>query len=459
VLGFIVFTAVCLHKIYDVLRWKDTTGGYLSSISQLYATDEDLMDLVFVGSSHCYQGIYPELLWEEKGIAGFDLAVSAQDRSSAYYQLKELLKTQRPKVVVVDIYGICYEEHLVESNVYRNYLSMKTSPNSLSHVLSYGEWEKQKELLARWPIIHTRYRELKEYDFLPYEPSITGRGSLITWKTYPVEADNAVNLCETIEPLNEKNREWVQDMIALSKQEDFALVFSLIPWKRGDDKQAILNGFKEYIEKEDVVFLDFTALLKELDLNPETDWADPEHLNARGAGKLTHYLGEYLSAHYELPDRRGDSRYDRWDQAWERYHQIDMLNQLSTAAYLEDYILLLTQVPRITCILNLEGAYADSASGIYTYASGFGMEYEDYLRGGKWIYRNGQLTKLCENEPGSESVYDLNDMDVLKVCFSEDFAQDNILINETPYGLTWGGLQIILYDDIEKKVVDIKDIH
>ena len=84
VLGFIVLTAVCLHKIYDVLRWKDTTGGYLSSIDQLYNTDEGLIDLVFMGSSHCYYGIYPELLWEEKGIAGFDLAVSAQDKDSTY---------------------------------------------------------------------------------------------------------------------------------------------------------------------------------------------------------------------------------------------------------------------------------------------------------------------------------------------------------------------------------------
>lgn len=81
VLGFFLLTAACLHKIYDVLRWKDTTGGYLSSIDQLYNTGPGLIDLVFVGSSHCYHGIYPELLWEEKGIAGFDLAVSAQSSS------------------------------------------------------------------------------------------------------------------------------------------------------------------------------------------------------------------------------------------------------------------------------------------------------------------------------------------------------------------------------------------
>lgn len=459
VLGFIALTVACLHKIYDILRWKDTTGGYLSSIEQLYNTDEDLIDLVFLGSSHCYCGIYPELLWEEKGIAGFDLAVSAQDRDSAYYQLKELLKTQHPQVVVVDIYGICFEKHLVESNVYRNYLSMKTSLNSVAHIMAYAEREKRKELLAKWPIVHTRYSELKEFDFVPYEPSIIGRGSLITWNIFAVEEDNGVNRCETVQPLNDKNREWVQKLIALSEEEDFELIFSLIPWKREDETQAIINGFKEYIKGQEIAFVDFTELAEKLDICSATDWADPEHLNARGAQKLTRYLGEYITAKLEFPDRRGDARYHQWDEALERYHQLEMLDQLGHTADMEEYISILAEIPRITCILSLEGTYADSSTGIYTYASGFHMDYQDYLRGGKWLYQDGELAKICENVPGSEFICDLNEIDTLKVCYRENYAKDNILIDGVSYGNTWGGLQIIIYDNIEKKVVLVKEIH
>lgn len=459
VLGFIVITLVGVHKIYGVFRWKDTTGGYLSSIDQLYNTKENLIDLVFVGSSHCYHGIYPELLWEEKGIAGFDLAVSAQDRDSAYYQLKELFKTQHPKVVMVDIYGICYEKHQVESNVYRNYLSMKTSMNSIAHIMTYGEQEKRKELLARWPIVHTRYRELKEYDFLSYEPSVIGRGSLITWNTSVVEEDNGVNRCETVQPLNAKNQEWVQKMIALSEEEDFELVFTLIPWKREDEKQAIINGFKEYIKGQEITFIDFAELTEELNICSETDWADAEHLNAWGAQKLTRYLGEYLTAEYGLSDRRGEAEYHLWEEASERYHQLEMLYQLNNTMDMEEYISILTKTPRIICILSLEGAYADSPTGIYTYASGFHMDYQDYLQGGKWLYQDGQLVKICENIPGNEYICDLNEADTLKVCFEENFAADNILIDGTSYGNTWDGLLMVIYDNIEKKVVVVKEIH
>ena len=89
--------AICVWRVYKVLSWKDTTGGYLSSLSQMYHTDDDLMDVVFLGSSHCYCGIYPCYLWRDHSMAAFDMAVSGQDKNSTYHVLKETLKTQSPR--------------------------------------------------------------------------------------------------------------------------------------------------------------------------------------------------------------------------------------------------------------------------------------------------------------------------------------------------------------------------
>ena len=64
--GLLVWVA---SRVYNVLSWKDTTGDYLSSTSQLYHTPENTIDVVFMGSSHCYCGVYPAYLWRDKGIA------------------------------------------------------------------------------------------------------------------------------------------------------------------------------------------------------------------------------------------------------------------------------------------------------------------------------------------------------------------------------------------------------
>ena len=94
---YILFAALVIGAVailYNVLSWKDTNGNYMSTTKQLYETDDNLIDVVFMGSSHCYCGIYPAVLWEDAGIAAFDMSTSGQDRNSTYHMLAELLKTQ-----------------------------------------------------------------------------------------------------------------------------------------------------------------------------------------------------------------------------------------------------------------------------------------------------------------------------------------------------------------------------
>lgn len=159
-LVFLVLNCIVFIAIYRVLSWKDTTGEYLSSTQQLYATDENLMDVVFMGSSHCYCAVNPSRLWEDYGMPAFDMAISGADKESTYYSLVELLKTQSPKVVCIDLYGLLYEGYAVKGNEYRNLLAMEPSVNSSELIKAAASKEEQLDYLFRWPIIHTRYSDL-----------------------------------------------------------------------------------------------------------------------------------------------------------------------------------------------------------------------------------------------------------------------------------------------------------
>ncbi|MCR5310799.1 MAG: hypothetical protein K6E32_05200, partial [Lachnospiraceae bacterium] len=231
-----VFTAVLFCAVlytYNVLRWKDTTGDYLSSLEQLKNTPKNSIDVVFVGSSHVYCDIYPCFLWEKFGIAAFDMSVSGQDKDSSYYQLKNLLKTQRPKVVCVDVFGLTFEKHAVEGNLYRNMLALKTSSDSVRLVNDYfeGDTDTDKgDFYFRWPIVHTRYRELKRYDFAEYIPNRYLRGEGIYFnigEAYAAPAaDDAFAPCE----LSQKNQKWLERLYDLSQKEGFSLVFTALPF-------------------------------------------------------------------------------------------------------------------------------------------------------------------------------------------------------------------------------------
>ena len=50
---FVLLLGLILRHTYSVLSWKDTADNYLSSVQQLYHTQEQTMDVVYEGSSHC----------------------------------------------------------------------------------------------------------------------------------------------------------------------------------------------------------------------------------------------------------------------------------------------------------------------------------------------------------------------------------------------------------------------
>jgi hypothetical protein len=51
-----------------------------------------------------------------------------------------------------------------------------------------------------------------------------------------------------------------------------------------------------------------------MDLDFETDFNDPSHLNYDGSCKFTDYLAGEIVRQFDIPDRRGCEGYESWDQ-------------------------------------------------------------------------------------------------------------------------------------------------
>lgn len=447
-LGLVVFV------VYDVLKWKDTTGDYLSSVEQLYATEDDLIDVVFVGSSHCYCGIYPSVLWQQYGIAAFDMSVSSQDKNSSFHDLVELYKTQSPSVIFVDLHALTYDKHLVEANVYRNYLSLRTSPNSVALVNAYIDQEERGSFYLRFPIIHTRYRELKKYDFLQYPPNTFGRGELyISEKLGTSWADSAALNDRTVGELSDLNRQWLLDLIELAEEHGTAIEFMVLPYARSPFQQEIFNAAQEVLNELQYSYTDFNQLLDELGLDLANDYVDPEHMNAYGARKVSEYLGRTIAAEYDLPDHREDERYWQWDAdcRWCENNGLSIwLSGISNPVYYASGIKRYTD--GIT-LVSLDGDYLDSETDYFEILKPLGMRYEEYLAGGKWIYRDGALEKIAENVMGAEEVYyDLGWYDTVKLTYVGPLSPENIMIDREPYQSA-SPLTFITYDAVLEKVV------
>ncbi|MCR5249851.1 MAG: hypothetical protein K6E50_04530 [Lachnospiraceae bacterium] len=457
---FLLITVLWLGKVYDVLRWKDTHGDYLSSVSELAETPKDSIDVVFVGSSHVYAGIYPSYLWTNYGIAAFDLAISGMDRDSAYYYLKHMFKTQSPKVAVVDVFPLTYEKHAVPGNIYRNYLSLPYSVDTLPALESYAAKdptvsENMLDYLARWPIIHTRYRELQRRDFVNDEANLYARGEYLNWES---------NKAETIDPgepdpllKNEDQEKWLKELKALCDANDCRLILMALPFLPYDDDQRYIDYAGTFAQENGIDFYDFNRKIKELDLNYESDFYDDSHLNAYGAKKVSLFFGKEFSERFGMSDHRGDAAYALWEQDLRYYEHRRDGDSLAIAEDLPAVTELLSRMPEVTAVISLEGSY-ENADFYESLRLLPGMTEEDYRAGGKWLWENGSLSRIMANDPAAPAyVKDLDPYATLRVQYTADFTPGNIRLGSGELSNKSGELRIIVYDSFLHNFLTVRE--
>ena len=109
------------------------------------------------------------------------------------------------------------------------------------------------------------------------------------------------------------------------------------PYAMEEEARLQYNYLIGAIEEEGYPVLDFNAHIETIGLDFSTDFYDyGSHVNALGEGKCTAFLGEYLSQHYDLADRRGQEGYESWDDAWALYQTQQAEAEASCLADIEN---------------------------------------------------------------------------------------------------------------------------
>lgn len=315
-LGFSFLLVIVLFLTFRILAWKDTTGDYISSIEQLKNTKKNTVDVVFLGSSHVYCGVAPHILWQEFGIPAFDMSVSGMDKYSEYYYTEYFLKFQKPKLICIDTFSLTFDRGDVLANEYRNMLSMPSSLTQFKLVDDYVE-DKEKALSykLKWPIVHTRYKELGRKDFISPVFNRVGKGENLTPIGEAKEGSNYTANTDIEEPVtvSAENKKLLDKYISLSKKTGIPILFFSVPYEMTAERASITLGIEEYLKGVDGIF--FMNGSKEVGdlLGIYEDFYDRSHLNYSGALKFTSWLGNYLTELVVLENHSGDVNYSGWD--------------------------------------------------------------------------------------------------------------------------------------------------
>ncbi len=79
-----------IHK--NSLKWNDIHKN------------QNTYDLITIGASRAYRSFNPNILDSKLNLNSYNMGTSAQDIAESYYTLKEILKYQKPKFVILDLF-------------------------------------------------------------------------------------------------------------------------------------------------------------------------------------------------------------------------------------------------------------------------------------------------------------------------------------------------------------------
>ncbi|MBR2794627.1 MAG: hypothetical protein IKE16_08275, partial [Solobacterium sp.] len=289
-----------------IFKYEDGT----IPMNTYYDLPEDTVDVLFAGSSHVGMNVNTQLLFEDYGIAGYKCWASIQPIWITYHYLVEALKTQTPKVVVVDAHGALfdyeYSDYVVQT---KNLLGMRFSQNKIDMVKAGSPRDSWFNMLAGLPTYHSRYGELNEMDFefFPWNTHTDFR----TLANYNLETVFSFDIIsptasEGTSPLSEKGELYLRKIIDLCNEKGIPLELVSCPYQLSTEEQRRFRTVRAIADEyPSVHFTNFNENYRKYGIDPKKDYLDPGHFNKYGLPKYAAAIAELLSR-YQLPDRRND---------------------------------------------------------------------------------------------------------------------------------------------------------
>ncbi|MCH5345282.1 MAG: hypothetical protein J1E64_14740 [Acetatifactor sp.] len=347
----VCLTVCFLSNLTDLMERKASRIQY----SDFFDQEEDF-DVLFVGTSHVMNGVFPMELWDDYGIISYNFGGHANRLPTTYWVMQNALEHTTPKVVVIDCLYLSRNEKCSEafSNMH---LSFDAFPLNMTKIkatwdllddpvtkealengtrIEYDEPRTRIGLLWDYSVYHSRWTEIGQGDFKPsqsYEKGAESRISVARGNPNKISSEQKMELGTTGE-------QYLRKMIEDCQDREIEVLLIYLPFPASEEEQKEANYVYDIAEEYGVNYINFL----DMDLiNYETDLYDlGSHLNPSGARKVSDHLGEYLISNYDISDQRNNEDYSFWYEDYEEYNKMKDRNIVECSS-IEEYLMLLSR--------------------------------------------------------------------------------------------------------------------
>lgn len=316
-----------------------------------FLSEPEDVDVLFIGDSLVVNGVFPMELWQDYGIAAYNLASYGNTLPVTYWTLMNALEAASPRLVVVGVKDVekSYKLSGSSSDVHT---ALDCYPLSLTKLRAVNDLmddpyavddsgvryaDMKGEYLFTLGKYHSRWSELSTSDFGGYalnrqKGAETGTG---------VADARDYDLIDEEQAAEEGGWGYVYLRRILGECADRGMEVLLVhlPYIASEEEQMAANAVRYIAEEYGVGYIDFVSQDDTVDY--AVDCMDARaHLNASGARKVTDYLGRYIAEHYDVEDRRGQAGWLDWDEELAVYAR-DKDDLLRSQSSLESELMLL----------------------------------------------------------------------------------------------------------------------
>ncbi|MBP3900050.1 MAG: hypothetical protein J6D53_01125 [Blautia sp.] len=396
------------------------------------------IDVLFLGSSHMLNAVYPMDLWNRYGITSYNFGGHSCQLAGSYWTLMNALDYSSPKAVVVDCMFLASQGKAADNFSYQH-LSFDAFPLSITKIRTVLDlvndktgdqtteesaeesansgYEKRTAigLLWNYSVYHTRWTELSEEDF-------------VGESTHEYGAEARVRIVEPVSIIDNDGKKFREDTMGMKylrkiieecQKRNIDVVLTYLPYPITNMLNwREVNTLNDIAEEYGVDYVNFHEE-DVVDFNVDCYDAN-SHINVSGALKITDYFGDFLADKYDLPDHREDPEYAYWDEDFVVYKQ-DKDSRLGTVKDLNTFLMLLPDRD-YGFVLDIEDPRIFEDETTLDLLRNMGINVDEIDDETKYIIAYGNDTRVL-NAEAAESV-NLGD-----IIPSAQHGEDGIIIN------------------------------
>ena len=353
-LAAVIVSTLALQRVLQ----SSSRANYVR-VNGFYLEKKNTVDVVFIGASEVYCDFAPGYAYGRYGFTSYPFVTQGSTARNFTTAIKEAVRTQHPKLIVIEINGALYDEAHYDKEAYARYFidSVPFNGNKISYIqdniaenkLEYylpiikyhGNW-KQIPLGLHWNV-SALGDDLRGYSLL--------KGVKTKTDTVKIERSSLYNLRPGVEEdrceLLEEARADLAGVLEYCKQENIRVLFVRFP-HAVTEEEAVRFGRAatagDLIREYGFDYVSFDFLFDDIGLDSETDFYNPEHLNIYGQKKFTDYFSRFLMENYGIGKSKLDKKTAaRWDKCAAYYDRFALLSETlmehGVSIYLGDDIL------------------------------------------------------------------------------------------------------------------------